>query len=105
MGAYIRVSYDTRMTRLHAKAWLFHRAAGLSTAYVGSSNLSETALSHGLEWNVRLAQAEQPHLIDTFAATFEDYWGDPSFEPYDPAQDAERLGGITLSVETITMGR
>ncbi|MEV0148632.1 MULTISPECIES: DUF3427 domain-containing protein [unclassified Nonomuraea] len=91
MGAEIRVSYDTRMTRLHAKAWLFHRGNGLSTAYVGSSNLSQTALSHGLEWNVRLAQAEQPHLIDTFAATFDDYWGDPSFEPYDPAQDAERL--------------
>ncbi|MEV4580246.1 DUF3427 domain-containing protein [Nonomuraea jabiensis] len=91
MGAEIRVSYDTRMTRLHAKAWLFHRDNGLSTAYVGSSNLSRTALSHGLEWNVRLAQAEQPHLIDTFAATFDDYWGDPSFEPYDPAQDAERL--------------
>ncbi|SDL17645.1 Superfamily II DNA or RNA helicase [Nonomuraea maritima] len=91
MGAEIRVSYDTRMTRLHAKAWLFHRGNGLSTAYVGSSNLSQTALSHGLEWNVRLAQAEQPHLIDTFTATFDDYWGDPSFEPYDPAQDADRL--------------
>ncbi|MFB4292456.1 DUF3427 domain-containing protein [Nonomuraea sp. ATR24] len=91
MGAEIRVSYDTRMTRLHAKAWLFHRGNGLSTAYVGSSNLSRTALSHGLEWNVRLAQAEQPHLIDTFAATFDDYWGDPSFEPYDPEHDAERL--------------
>ncbi|MEU5861675.1 DUF3427 domain-containing protein [Nonomuraea sp. NPDC047529] len=91
MGAEIRVSYDTRMTRLHAKAWLFHRGNGLSTAYVGSSNLSRTALSHGLEWNVRLAQAEQPHLIDTFSATFDDYWGDPSFEPYDPAHDAERL--------------
>jgi superfamily II DNA or RNA helicase/HKD family nuclease len=98
MGAEIRVSYDTRTTRLHAKAWLFHRASGLSTAYVGSSNLSQTALSHGLEWNVRLAQAEQPHLIDTFSATFDDYWGDPSFEPYDPARDAERLDRA-LSVE------
>ncbi|HEY0254088.1 MAG TPA: hypothetical protein VGC41_21315, partial [Kofleriaceae bacterium] len=25
LGAQIRVSYDTRQTRLHAKAWLFHR--------------------------------------------------------------------------------
>ncbi len=91
MGAQIRVSYDTRMTRLHAKAWLFHRGSGLSTAYVGSSNLSKAALSHGLEWNVRLAQAEQPHLIDTFTATFDDYWSDPSFEPYDSERDAERL--------------
>lgn len=91
LGAQVRVSYETRMTRLHAKAWLFHRNHGLSTAYVGSSNLSKAALSHGLEWNVRLAEAEQPHLIDTFAATFDSYWEDVAFEPYDPAHDGERL--------------
>jgi HKD family nuclease len=84
LGARIKVSYDVRMTRLHAKAWLFHRENGLSTAYVGSSNLSKTALSHGLEWNVRLAEAEQPHLISMFGATFEDYWNDPAYEDYDP---------------------
>ncbi|MER7432781.1 hypothetical protein [Nonomuraea rubra] len=32
MGVEIRVSYDTRMTRLHAKTWLFRRDNGLSTA-------------------------------------------------------------------------
>jgi superfamily II DNA or RNA helicase len=90
MGADVRVSYDTRMTRLHAKAWLFHRAQ-LSTAYIGSSNLSKSALLDGLEWNVRISQSEQPHLIDTFAATFEGYWDDPSFEEYDPERDAARF--------------
>ncbi|MBA9006836.1 DUF3427 domain-containing protein [Thermomonospora cellulosilytica] len=88
MGAEVKVSYDTQRTRLHAKAWLFHRRSRLDTAYVGSSNLSHTALLDGVEWNVRIARAEQPHLIDTFAATFEDYWNDPSFEPY---EDSGRL--------------
>jgi superfamily II DNA or RNA helicase/HKD family nuclease len=91
MGAEVRVSYETRTTRLHAKAWLFHRNTGFSTAYIGSSNLSRSALLDGLEWNVRVAAAEQPHVVDTFRATFEAYWEDTSFEPYDPARDAARF--------------
>ncbi|MGS2616371.1 DUF3427 domain-containing protein [Micromonospora sp. LZ34] len=91
LGAELKVSYETRTTRLHAKAWLFRRHNGTSTAYVGSSNLSKTALVDGVEWNVRISNLEQPHVIDTFTATFEDYWNDPAFEDYDPAKDAERL--------------
>ncbi|MCG5434934.1 DUF3427 domain-containing protein [Micromonospora foliorum] len=91
LGAEIKVSYETRTTRLHAKAWLFRRANGTTTAYVGSSNLSRTALVDGVEWNVRISNMEQPHVIDTFTATFEDYWNDPAFETYDATRDAERL--------------
>ncbi|MGC4809061.1 DUF3427 domain-containing protein [Micromonospora sp. DT228] len=91
LGAEIKVSYETRTTRLHAKAWLFRRANGTTTAYVGSSNLSKTALVDGVEWNVRISNIEQPHVIDTFTATFEDYWNDPAFETYDATRDAERL--------------
>ncbi|MGE0877521.1 MAG: DUF3427 domain-containing protein [Acidimicrobiia bacterium] len=93
LGADVRVSYETRTTRLHAKAWLFRRATGFSTAYVGSSNLSRAAMLDGLEWNVRLSAIDQGHLLDTFAATFDDYWLDPTFEPYDPtrADDVQRL--------------
>jgi HKD family nuclease len=90
LGATIRVSYETRMTRLHAKAWLFHRDTGFSTAYVGSSNLSRSAMLDGLEWNVRLNSVEQEHLLDTFRATFDQYWEDPAFEPYDPSDPEQR---------------
>ena len=90
LGAEIKVSYETRMTRLHAKAWLFHRRSGFSTAYVGSSNLSKSALLDGLEWNVRLSAVEQGHLLDTFTAAFEEYWQDPAFETYDPSVASER---------------
>ncbi|MEV6690346.1 DUF3427 domain-containing protein [Micromonospora sp. NPDC051196] len=91
LGAEVKVSYETRTTRLHAKAWLFRRRTGTTTAYVGSSNLSKTALVDGVEWNVRISNLEQPYVIDTFAATFEDYWNDPAFEEYDPSRDADRL--------------
>ncbi|QGF23026.1 DUF3427 domain-containing protein [Raineyella fluvialis] len=90
-GAEIQVSYETRRTRLHAKAWLFKRLTGFDTAYVGSSNLSAPALLDGLEWNVRLSTRATPQLLRKFEATFAQYWNDSSFEPYDPDRDAERL--------------
>ncbi|MER7128154.1 DEAD/DEAH box helicase [Streptosporangium saharense] len=91
LGATVKISYETHSTRLHAKAWMFHRHTGFSTAYVGSSNLSKAAQLDGLEWNVRLTQVEQAHLLSTFTATFEQYWADPAFEDYDPARDGARL--------------
>ncbi|GAA4089740.1 DUF3427 domain-containing protein [Nocardioides kongjuensis] len=90
-GAEVRIQYDAARTRLHAKAWLFRRATGLATAYVGSSNLSRAALLDGVEWNVRLSQVATPSLMQKFEATFDTYWNDPSFEPYDPDLDRDRL--------------
>ena len=58
LGAKVRVALDARTTKLHAKAWLLERVSGLSTAFVGSSNLSHTALFDGLEWNVRLSSMD-----------------------------------------------
>jgi len=83
LGAEIKVSYDTRATRLHAKAWLFVRNSGFGTAYLGSSNVTHAALHEGLEWNVRLSQASSPDLIDRFRVTFDSYWDDDRFETYD----------------------
>src|SRR5690606_37125642 len=76
-GAEVKVNYETRATRLHAKAWLFWRDSGYHTAYVGSSNLSRTALLDGLEWNVRLSAVATPAVLRKFAATFDSYWNDP----------------------------
>lgn len=83
-GAEVRIHYDEAMTRLHAKAWLFRRHTGYDTAYVGSSNLSRSALLDGVEWNVRLSKVGTPALLEKFGATFETYWNDPNFGPYDP---------------------
>ncbi len=92
-GAEVRISYETRTTRLHAKAWLFHRESGYTTAFVGSSNLSRSALVDGLEWNVRLSAIATPDLVRKFAGTFDSYWADSSFVAYDPARslDVARL--------------
>ena len=90
-GADVRVQYDALRTRLHAKAWMFHRNTGFDTAYVGSSNLTHTAMLEGVEWNVRLSRVGTASLLDKFNATFDTYWNDSAFQSYYPDTDAERL--------------
>lgn len=91
LGAEVRVAMDARTTKLHAKAWLLEREAGLTTAFVGSSNLSHTALFDGLEWNVRLSSVDAGHLIDRVRMTFASHWESEHFEPYDPERNGEDL--------------
>jgi superfamily II DNA or RNA helicase len=91
LGANVRVAFDARTTKLHAKAWLLQRSSGLSTAFVGSSNLSHTALFDGLEWNIRLSSIDAAHVIDRVRMTFESHWASEHFEPYDPEINGEEL--------------
>jgi superfamily II DNA or RNA helicase/HKD family nuclease len=91
LGADIKVALDARTTKLHAKAWLLERGSGLSTAFVGSSNLSHTALFDGLEWNVRLSSVDAGRVIDRVRMTFESHWASEHFEAYDPAVNGEAL--------------
>lgn len=86
----IKVSYDTAHTRLHAKAYMFYRNTGFTTAYIGSANMSNAALSSGLEWNVKVTRKDLPETIDKIAATFESYWNSNEFEYYSEEQK-ERL--------------
>jgi HKD family nuclease len=101
LGAQIKVSYDTSSTRLHAKAWMFHRESGYSTAYIGSSNLTHSAQVVGLEWNVRVSAARNPDALAKMAAVFTSYWESRDFSAYEAAEFGRRSvptapDGITL---------
>lgn len=96
----IKVSYNTDNERLHAKAYLFLRNTGFHTGYIGSSNLSRSALTSGLEWNMKVTTKEVGHIIDKFQKTFDTYWQDSEFELFDPNQHTEKLR-IALKRERI----
>lgn len=95
----IKVSYNTGNERLHAKAYLFHRNTGFHTAYIGSSNFSRSALTDGLEWNIKVTTKEVGHIIDKFKKTFETYWQNSDFELYDHEIHSNKL------VEALNQGK
>jgi superfamily II DNA or RNA helicase len=87
----IKVSYNTDNERLHAKAYLFFRNTGFHTGYIGSSNLSRSALTNGLEWNMKVTTKEVSHIIDKFQKTFDTYWQDKEFELFKTKEHSEKL--------------
>lgn len=104
LGAEVRVALDARTTKLHAKAWLLERDSGLNTAYVGSSNLSHTALFDGLEWNVRLSSLDARHVIDRVRMTFESHWASEHFEEYDPEKNGDELEKALIQHDRRSLG-
>jgi superfamily II DNA or RNA helicase len=99
-GAEIKISYDTKTTRHHAKSYVFWRNTGFHTLYIGSSNLSESAMTHGLEWNVKLSQQDAPDIVRKVEVTFEHYWNHVEFVTYVPQLHASTLRSALLAERT-----
>jgi len=87
----IKISYNTRVERLHAKSYLFMRDTGFHTGYIGSSNISHAALNSGLEWNIKITTKEIPQIIKKSIASFETYWQQSEFELYNPHTDKDKF--------------
>lgn len=62
-----------RGTSFHPKAWLFAWPGG-ATGFVGSSNLSRTALSDGVEWNLRIDREHDANAWDEAQRGYDELW-------------------------------
>ena len=55
----------------HPKAYLFHHRDDTASAFIGSSNLSKSALAEGVEWNYRVTQPSDVPGWKSITAAFE----------------------------------
>jgi len=73
----------------HLKAYLAYHGPDAGTAFVGSSNLSRTALSEGVEWNYRVITSRDREGFASVAAGFEALFSHPRVRPLDRAWIAQ----------------
>lgn len=65
--------YNDSTRSFHPKAYIFE-FDNCRTIFVGSSNISKSALTSGIEWNYCLQEEKDPDNYKIFCATFEELW-------------------------------
>jgi len=72
LGNKLQIRFFTDTLRsFHPKAYLFDYE-GDCEIYIGSSNISYTGLTWGVEWNYRFFRSQAPADYDRFSETFDD---------------------------------
>lgn len=78
-GAQVQLRmYESHGVSFHPKAWVLARDQDDGVAFVGSSNLSASALTSGVEWNVRISAAQSRAAITPIRRAFERLFGHPA---------------------------
>ena len=63
--------YNEKDRSFHPKSYIFHYR-GYNDIYIGSSNISRSALTSGIEWNYRFSSVSDPKNYEKFYQVFED---------------------------------
>jgi len=97
---HLRVFECKRSNRsFHPKAYLLSRQKGSGAAYVGSSNLTVTALQRGIEWNYRIDETGDPTGFAAVRTAFEDLFHHPDTV----RATQEWIGGYRLRRRAVTL--
>jgi superfamily II DNA or RNA helicase/diadenosine tetraphosphate (Ap4A) HIT family hydrolase len=73
--------FQCKNTTFHPKSYLISRRHGSKAAYVGSSNLTKTALIKGVEWNLRVDSATDLAGVRSIEEAFEEVFLSPDTCP------------------------
>ena len=80
MGAEVKVFESDGKHSFHMKAYLFvrndHSSEYEGCAFIGSSNISQTALESGLEWNLKVDKSENEHRFKLIMDEYEIIYAD-----------------------------
>jgi superfamily II DNA or RNA helicase/diadenosine tetraphosphate (Ap4A) HIT family hydrolase/HKD family nuclease len=77
--------YESGNTSFHPKAYIVTHADDEGIAFVGSSNLTRTALQRGVEWNYQVFRARDRAGFTDIVSAFDALWEDPRVKPLDDA--------------------
>ncbi|MFC1665347.1 DEAD/DEAH box helicase family protein [Pseudomonadota bacterium] len=72
----VRIYQTAGNTGFHPKAYLCHFDDGYGVAYIGSSNISEPALTTSVEWNYRIIDAQNPEGFGAAQVAFDALFAD-----------------------------
>ena len=64
--------YRNKDRSFHPKSYIFHKKDH-TELYIGSSNISRSALTSGVEWNYRLSSKTDEKSVQEFCRTFDEY--------------------------------
>ena len=81
-GAEVRIFESKGRQSFHMKAYIFtfpdNHTQSCGCSYVGSSNISNSALKQGLEWNLKVMEEENPQRFEEICKKFEEIYSHTS---------------------------
>ena len=100
--------FETRGKAFHPKAYVFHHD-GEGIAFVGSSNLSRTALGNGVEWNYRIVASSDAVGFAAVTRAFDELFVHAHTVPltaewiraYRQRRAVQRLGLVEVAAEEL----
>jgi superfamily II DNA or RNA helicase/predicted house-cleaning noncanonical NTP pyrophosphatase (MazG superfamily) len=84
-GNFEMKAYREPSRSYHPKAYIFEHGQGLGMAFIGSSNLSASALQHGVEWNYQVQALDEGWPLAELLDKFEALYQAPHCAPIDAA--------------------